>query len=80
MTPEELERSMVFLIRQQAQFDANIQRLEANLQREREERSHDKPRIARVELAVVRLTELAEIQSQRIDRLDRIIERLSENN
>ena len=77
MTFEELERSIEFIVRQQAQFAADIQR-------EREERfqnqARDQPRISRVEGCVVLLTELAEIGSKRLDRLDQIIERLSDKN
>ena len=67
MTFEELQRSMEFIVQQQAQFTADIQK-------EREERLRnevrDQPRIARVERCVVLLTELAEIASRRIDRPD----------
>ena len=88
MTPEERERTMDFILRQQAQF-------EVNLQREQEERIKDKIRISRVEACVITLTELAEIQSRRLDgcdrtltdlhneiliRLDRIERRLPEKN
>ena len=89
MTWEEMERTMDFIVRQQAQFtinhqnldasmhrletnlqrlETNLQRLETDLQREHDERIHDKARIARVEACMVMLTELAEIQSRRIDR------------
>ena len=77
MTFEELQRSMEFIVQQQAQFTADIQK-------EREERLRnevrDQPRIARVERCVVLLTELAEIGSRRIDRLDQITKRLPEEN
>jgi hypothetical protein len=89
MTPEERQRTMDFILQQQAQFSADIQR-------EREERLAYRPRIARVEDCVIVLTELIQIQSRRLDwcdqqlnetrnmhkdsitRLDQILSRLTE--
>ena len=91
MTPEERERTMEFILQQQAQFSVD-------LQREHEERLKDRPRLARLETVFVQLTELAQIQSQRIEqteqrteqnertsremlsRLDRILGRLADKN
>ena len=84
MTPEERERTMEFILQQQAQFSVD-------LQREHEERLKDRPRLARLEAVFVKLTELAQIQSQRLEqnertprevlaRLDRILDRLADKN
>ena len=88
MTPEERERTMEFILQQQAQFAAD-------LEKEHEERlqnqARDQARITRVETCVVLLTELAQIQSQRLEeyertsnemlaRLDRILDRLADKN
>ena len=96
MTPEERQRTMDFILQQQAQFSADIQREHeerlanmerergerlADMEREREERLADtkrereerlayRPRIARVEECVIVLTELAQIQSRRLDWCD----------
>lgn len=67
MTPEERDRTMDFITQQQAQFAADIQRLEADLQREHDERIQDKSQIG---TAILRLTEIAEIQSRRLDDLE----------
>ena len=96
MTPEERQRTMDFILQQQAQFSADIQREReerladmerereerladtkreneerlADMKREREERLAYRPRIARVEECVIVLTELAQIQSRRLDWCD----------
>ena len=64
MTPEEMQRAIEFIIQHQAQFAANIDRLDADRQK-------DLPRLARVEAAFVTLTEIADIQSRRLDSHDR---------
>ena len=58
-----MQRTMEFIIEQQAQFAANIQRLQ-------EERIHDKPRLARLEDSFQRLVTLCEITDARLDRLE----------
>ena len=84
MTPEERERTMEFSLEQQAQFFVA-------LQREHEDRVKDRPRLARLEAVFIQLTELAQIQSRRIEqnertskemlsRLDRILDRLVDKN
>ena len=73
MTPEEIQRTFDFIIQHQARFEAAIER-------DREERleqwKRDQPRIAQVEAAVIRLKEIAEIQSRRLDQHDRDIRRI----
>ena len=64
MTPEEMQRAFDFIIERQARFAANMDRLE-------EERKKDQPRLARVEAAFIRLAELAELQSHRLDSHER---------
>jgi anti-sigma-K factor RskA len=49
MTDEERRRTMEFILEQQAQFAANIQRHEENFRQLEEERIRDRPRLARVE-------------------------------
>lgn len=52
MTNEEIQRNMEFIVEQQAQFWASIQRLE-------EERRRDAPRLARLEESLQVLVQLA---------------------
>ena len=63
MTNEEMQRTMEFIVEQQAQFAVTIQRLE-------EERIRDKPRLARLEESFQRLIALCEITDARLDRLE----------
>ena len=63
MTNEEIQRTMEFILAQQAQFAANIQRLE-------EERLRDNPRITRLEESFQLLVRLAENTENRLDRLE----------
>ncbi len=63
MTNEEMHRTMEFIIEQQAQFAANIQRLQ-------EERIRDKPRLTRLEESFQLLVQLAQITDTRLDRLE----------
>ena len=63
MTNEEMQRTMEFIVEQQAQFAANIQRLQ-------EERIRDTPRITRLEESFQLLVRLAENSDLRMDRLD----------
>lgn len=63
MTNEEMQHTMEFIIEQQAQFAANIQRLQ-------EERVHDTPRITRLEESFQLLVRLAENSDLRMDRLE----------
>jgi hypothetical protein len=91
MTPEEMKRTMEFIVEHQARFFAAFEEERAE---RLEQWNRDQPRIAQVEAAIVRLdatilrldantakldanllrlTELAEIQSRRLDRHDRDI-------
>ncbi len=63
MTNEEMHRTMEFIIVQQAQFAANIQRLQ-------EERIRDNPRLTRLEESFQLLVQLAQITDTRLDRLE----------
>lgn len=60
MTGDEMERTMQFILKQQAQFTANIQILQ-------EERTRDAKRLARLERAFVQLTELAVSANKRMN-------------
>ena len=63
MTNDELRRKMEFIVEQQAQFAASIQRME-------EERVRDRPRLARVEESFVVLVQLAQNSDSRIDAIE----------
>ena len=62
MTNEEIQRTMEFILGQQAQFATNIQRLQ-------EERIRDNPRLTRLEESFQLLVRLAENSDTRLDRL-----------
>ena len=63
MTNEEIQRTMEFILGQQAQFAANIQRLQ-------EERIRDNPRLIRLEESFQLLVRLAENSDSRLDGLE----------
>jgi len=63
MTNEDRQRTMDFILQQQAQFAASIQRLD-------EERIRDRPRLARLEKSFQRVVALLEIQESRVDRVE----------
>ena len=63
MTNEEIQRTMEFILGHQAQFAANIQRLQ-------EERIRDNPRLTRLEESFQLLVRLAENSETRLDRLE----------
>jgi hypothetical protein len=63
MTNEEMHRTMEFIVEQQAQFAANIQRLQ-------EERIRDNPRLTRLEESFQLLVQLAQTTDIRLDRLE----------
>ena len=65
MTPEEFERSMDFIVRQQAQFHADLQRHHEEWVREEKV----------LKSAIVHLIELARIESERLAGHDKILER-----
>lgn len=65
MTPEELQRSMDFIIRQQAQFHADVQR-------EQERRVQVE---SLFKSTILKLTDLAQIESQRLEGHDQRLER-----
>jgi len=63
MTNEEMRRTMEFIVEQQAQFAASIQRAD-------EERARDQPRLARLEDSFQRLVALCENVDARLDTTD----------
>ncbi|HEY5405394.1 MAG TPA: hypothetical protein VIK24_21145 [Pyrinomonadaceae bacterium] len=63
MTNEEIQRTMEFILGQQAQFAANIQLLQ-------EERIRDSPRLTRLEESFQLLVRVAESTDTRLDRLE----------
>ncbi len=63
MTNEEIQKTMEFILEQQAQFAANIQRLQ-------EERLRDGPRLARLEESFQLLVQLAQTTDTRLDIVD----------
>ena len=88
MTPEELNRTIEFLVRHQAQFSVDLQRDHEMLNRGFAEMFKGFAEVQtslkslagmQMEMALNdrRIAELIEIQSQRLDRLDRILERLT---
>ena len=72
MTNEEMQRTMGFIIEQQAQFAANIQRLQ-------EERIRDNPRLTRLEESFQLLVQLAQTTDTRLDRLESTTTTLESN-
>ena len=67
MTYEERRRTMEFIIEQQAQFAANIQRHDENFRRLEEDRIRDRPRSAELERTYKILVDLCRIHDIRID-------------
>jgi len=63
MTNEEMQRAMEFIVEQQAQFAASIQRAE-------EERIRDTPRLTRLEQTFQAIAGLAQITEGRLDKLE----------
>ena len=63
MTNEEIQRTMEFILEQQAQFVANMQRLQ-------EERLTAGPRLARLEESFQLLVQLAQTTDTRLDVVD----------
>ena len=70
MTDEEMRGTMEFILEQQAQFAASIQKLEEGFQRREEERARDQPRLKRLEESFLLLVQLAETTDARLDSLE----------
>ena len=70
MTPEELQRTIDFILEHERQCAAKLDNLAKAVEQERQDRLKDLPRLARVEAAFVTLTEIADIQSSRLDSHD----------
>jgi hypothetical protein len=60
MTNEEIQKTMEFILEQQAQFAVNIQRLQ-------EDRLRDNPRLTRLEESFQLLVQLAQTTDTRLD-------------
>lgn len=67
MTDEERRRTMEFILEQQAQFAANVQRHEENFRRLQEDRMRDRPRIRELEKSFNTLVELCRTHDIRLD-------------
>ena len=63
MTNEEIQKTMEFILQQQAQFAVNIQRLQ-------EERLCDNPRLTRLEESFQLLVQLAQTTDTRLDAVE----------
>jgi chromosome segregation ATPase len=63
MTNEEIQKTMEFILEQQAQFAVNIQRLQ-------EERLRDNPRLTRLEESFQLLVQLAQTTDTRLDTME----------
>lgn len=63
MTNEDRQRTMDFILQQQAKFAAHLERLE-------EERIRDRPRLASLEKSFQLVVDLLAIQESRIDRVE----------
>jgi DNA repair exonuclease SbcCD ATPase subunit len=71
MNSEEIQKTMEFILEQQAQFAANIQKLQ-------EERMHDGSRIKRLEESFQLLVQLAQSTDTRLDTLESNMATLAE--
>lgn len=71
MTNEEMQKTMEFILEQQAQFAANIQKLQ-------EERMRDDSRIKRLEESFQLLVQLAQSTDTRLDTLESNMAALAE--
>jgi predicted nuclease with TOPRIM domain len=71
VTNEEIERTMQFILEQQAQFATNIQKLE-------ETQLRDSPRLQRLEDAFVQLVDLARTTDERLDAISTSQSRLED--
>jgi hypothetical protein len=63
MTDEEIRKTMEFILEQQAEFAANMQRLQ-------EERVRDTPRLTRLEESFLLLVQLARTTDARLDTIE----------
>jgi DNA repair exonuclease SbcCD ATPase subunit len=71
MTNEEIQKTMEFILEQQAQFATNIQKLQ-------EERAQDNSRIKRLEESFQLLVQLAQSTDTRLDTLESNMATLAE--
>jgi len=72
MTNEEIQKTMAFILEQQAQFAVNIQRLQ-------EEQVRETPRVTRLEDSFQLLVQLAETTDTRLDSHDSNMVKLEVN-
>lgn len=73
MTNEDRQRTMDFILQQQAKFAASIERLE-------EERIRDQPRQAQLEKSFQTVVELLQVQESRLDRSESRLDRAEFDN
>jgi hypothetical protein len=66
MTNEELQKTMQFIVEQQAQFTANFQRMEEAFQKSENAREKDSARTTRLEESFQLLVQLAESHDERL--------------
>ncbi|MBC7909385.1 MAG: hypothetical protein H7Y30_02730 [Pyrinomonadaceae bacterium] len=67
MTDEDRQRTMDFILEQQAQFSVNVQKLEEIQKQAELERKADAVRIGRVEESIITLTRIAQGFDERLD-------------
>jgi ATP:corrinoid adenosyltransferase len=78
MTNEEMEKTMQFILEQQAQFTANFQRIEGAREKDEEARKKDSARITRLEESFQLLVQLAQNHDERLVTLDERLITLTE--
>jgi hypothetical protein len=66
MTNEEMEKTMQFILEQQAQFTANFQKIEGAREKDEEARKKDSARITRLEESFQLLVQLAQNHDERL--------------
>jgi ATP:corrinoid adenosyltransferase len=78
MTNEEMEKTMQFILEQQAQFTTNFQKIEAAREKDEEARKKDSARITRLEESFQLLVQLAQNHDERLVTLDERLVTLAE--
>jgi chromosome segregation ATPase len=78
MTNEEMEKTMQFILEQQAQFTANFQKIEEAREKDEEARKKDSARITRLEESFQLLVQLAQNHDERLVTLAEAQIRVSE--
>ena len=70
MTNEDRQRTMDFILQQQARLTASSERLDEHFKQLEAERIRDRPRMVELEKSFKRVVELLDIQESRLDRLE----------